>query len=188
MARDTGLQLAEHPINSTQERLTHVMAVPITTGTAPGTRAPEPPASRHPRSPAAYRLTVPNDETAPRLLRDFLAAVLQLAAPERLVEDAKVCLSEIVSNTYRHTGAEPVRLYIVVRPGRVLVAVTDSAPAALPVRRDGRPYAEHGRGLTLVQALSDRFGCRVHTRDGRPYEKTVWFVLKGGGLGSAEAS
>lgn len=139
-------------------------------------------------APAAYRLTVPNDATAPRLLRVFLAAVLQLAVPERLVEDAKVCLSEIVSNTYRHTGAEPVRLYIVVRPGRVLVAVTDSAPAALPVRRDGRPYAEHGRGLTLVQALSDRFGCRVHTRDGRPYEKTVWFVLKGGGPGSVEAS
>ncbi|MEV0847676.1 hypothetical protein AB0J21_17705 [Streptomyces sp. NPDC049954] len=67
-----------------------------------------------------------------------------------------------------------------MRRDRVLVAVTDDAPSALPARRDGQPYAEHGRGLALVRALAHRTGHRVHPRDGRPYEKTVWFVLKSG--------
>ncbi|MFE9249936.1 ATP-binding protein [Streptomyces sp. NPDC007088] len=129
--------------------------------------------------PADYRLSVPNDSAAPRLLRDFLAAVLRRAAHDDLVEDARGCLSEIVSNAYRHTGAGQVRLYIAVRRGRVLVAVTDDAPSALPARREGQPYAEHGRGPALVRALAHRTGCRVHSRDGRPYEKTVWFVLEG---------
>lgn len=132
---------------------------------------------------SGYRLTVPSDATASRLLRDFLVTLLHLHRRSGLVDDARLCLSEVVTNVYRHTDSPEVRLNVVLRADRLIVRVTDDRPCVLPTEI-GPPDAEHGRGLTLVRALANRSGSWVRIRDGRPAQKIVWFVLRGGEPGS----
>ena len=51
-----------------------------------------------------------------------------------------------------------------------------------PVRRDATPDAEHGRGLTIVEALSDKWGFYhpdPHPGDDqRPGGKVTWALMR----------
>ncbi|GGR13620.1 hypothetical protein GCM10010497_14730 [Streptomyces cinereoruber] len=81
--------------------------------------------------------------------------------------------AELASNAVRH-GSLPgrdFRLTLLLLPGRFRVEVTDTRPERLPPTGVTQPADEtSGRGLLLVQAYADRWGCTV--RDA--YTKTVW--------------
>ena len=83
---------------------------PVTQGARPMTHVTVPPphASCLPPRGELYRLIVPNSRTAPRIVRDFVAVVLWAADHDRLVDDARLCVSEVVSNAYRHTRSARV--------------------------------------------------------------------------------
>ncbi|MFF4018893.1 ATP-binding protein [Streptomyces sp. NPDC001843] len=65
----------------------------------------------------------------------------------------------------------PFRLALLLLPRSFRIEVTDTRPERLP-SRTAPPSADEtsGRGLLLVQAYADRWGCDI--RDA--YTKTVW--------------
>lgn len=90
--------------------------------------------------------------------------------PAEVADRAVLVLDELVTNAITH-GAPPVRLSIRQNDARLVIQVSDGS---LHLPRQSWPDHdyEHGRGLRLVSALSDRWGDRS-----RPLGKLVWAEL-----------
>lgn len=90
------------------------------------------------------------------------------------VNDAILCLSELVTNAVLHTDAG-CEVRLVLDHGVLTTTVRDSGstvvvdPSNIPVD----PLAIHGRGLQLVNAFSTRWGSQLDAEG-----MTVWFVLE----------
>lgn len=125
-----------------------------------------------------YRLTLPNTASAPRLARDFVTSLLEVSRHLWLVDDARICVTELVTNAHRHTGTPRIRIHAAVNRKRVTVTVADEGSplaGALGALRAG-PEEEHGRGLALVGNLALAWG--VHGGGPRHTgRKAVWFTL-----------
>ncbi|MEV5686664.1 ATP-binding protein [Streptomyces sp. NPDC052164] len=137
--------------------------------------APPPPTPYLPQRGERYRLIAPNTPTAPRIARDFVGAVLRTTAHRELADDARLCVSEVVSNAHCHTRSVRIRVDVTVNRRQVMVYVTDDEPGPLP-KPGTDPHAERGRGLLIVDSLAGRWGTTTHG-GGAPHAKTVWFVL-----------
>lgn len=90
---------------------------------------------------------------------------------EDVEEVATLLTSELVTNAVVHT-ASAVALRMQFDPPTLLTEVHDTAPS-LPEPLAVTPWSSHGRGLSLIEALSRRWGTRK-TRLG----KVVWFELE----------
>ncbi|WP_405899295.1 ATP-binding protein [Streptomyces sp. NBC_00727] len=142
---------------------------------------PSLPVPNLPQRGERYWLVAPNTPTAPRIARDFVGTLLRATEHPGLVDDARLCVSEVVSNAHRHTGSARIRVDVTVNRRQVMVYVTDDEPDRLP-KPGAAPHAESGRGLLIVESLTDRWG--TTTRGGRVgHGKTVWFVLVEPGRG-----
>lgn len=110
------------------------------------------------------------DPRAARAAREFIAR--HVSEPELTdVRDTAVLLvSEVVTNALRHTDGS-VELALWRFPDRVRVEVSDEISRS-PVTSRGALLDESGRGVPLMDALSDRWGISPHG-DG----KVVWFEL-----------
>ena len=89
-----------------------------------------------------------------------------------LLRDAQLLISEVVTNSVRHSGSDaPIRLRVWARPAGVKVEIADGG-SGFDADPDGRgPNDEGGRGLVIVDALADRWGVS-HDDYAR-----VWFEL-----------
>ncbi|MFF2850282.1 ATP-binding protein [Streptomyces sp. NPDC058001] len=90
----------------------------------------------------------------------------------KMTEDAVLLVSELVGNAVRHTGARVFGLRMLRRRGWIRVEVRDPSrglPCLMPVHE----LDISGRGLTLVDKLSDRWGV-----DLLPRGKTTWFEMR----------
>ncbi|MEU5400704.1 ATP-binding protein [Streptomyces sp. NPDC005963] len=118
---------------------------------------------------------IPNTPVASRHAREWLTGPLRASHPV-IADDVLLCLSEAVANAHRHTTSSMIRVDSLIIEASVLVQVHDDRPGGLPAPADPRADAEHGRGLTLIEACSDAWG--VVPRGGpRSRGKTVWFVV-----------
>ncbi|MCF6521975.1 ATP-binding SpoIIE family protein phosphatase [Streptomyces sp. JJ36] len=88
---------------------------------------------------------------------------------DMLADTAELLVSELVTNALRH-GQGEIRLRLLL--DRTLVCEVWDAGLVQPRRRRARATDEGGRGLQLVQLLSDGWGSRR-----TPHGKTVWFEL-----------
>jgi anti-sigma regulatory factor (Ser/Thr protein kinase) len=90
-----------------------------------------------------------------------------------LAQSTELLVSELVTNAItasRSAGSDrPVRLWLLSDAAQVLIVVWDASPH-LPARADASPEAEAGRGLLLVEMISDQWG----TCATPPCGKTVW--------------
>jgi len=115
---------------------------------------------------------------ARRLLAADTAAA-GVADPERA--DALVVVSELVANALRHARSldgDVVRLMWRVLPEEVEVAVADGGSSTSP-RVDRPPFAAlSGRGLGIVDALSETWGVEGVGTD----YQLVWAVVRRGTL------
>jgi anti-sigma regulatory factor (Ser/Thr protein kinase) len=105
--------------------------------------------------------------------RKLTVAVLRQWNVGSLAEVGELLVSELVGNAVRHTGARTFGLRMGRRRGWVRVEVRDPSralPCLVPIVRD---LDESGRGLFLVDRLSDRWGV-----DLLPRGKTTWFELR----------
>ncbi|MFJ2214499.1 ATP-binding protein [Streptomyces sp. NPDC101062] len=87
-------------------------------------------------------------------------------------EYAVLLVSELVGNAVRHTGARVFGLRMLRRRGWIRIEVRDPSrglPCLMPVR----DLDTSGRGLFLVDRLSDRWGV-----DLLPRGKTTWFEMR----------
>ncbi len=104
---------------------------------------------------------------ARRATREVLAA--WGFADEDHIYDVQLVATELVSNAVRH-GADLVHLELIANGDHLVVAVRDGSEV-LP-DRDAGPYDESGRGLLIIEALTERWG--VEDVDGG---KRVWAVV-----------
>jgi anti-sigma regulatory factor (Ser/Thr protein kinase) len=89
-----------------------------------------------------------------------------------LVETLRLLLTELVSNSVKHAGADTLTIKIVVGRAAVLTEVTDEGPGFDPART-GTPRADQtGWGLFLVERLARRWGVATDAQATR-----VWFEL-----------
>jgi anti-sigma regulatory factor (Ser/Thr protein kinase) len=86
-------------------------------------------------------------------------------------ETAELCTSELATNAVIHARS-PVLLVVSLQPDGVRVEVEDESPGPVAAGSlDGE--GESGRGLALVDALSDFWGVDEHK-----VGKSVWFELR----------
>ncbi|MEU3173129.1 ATP-binding protein [Streptomyces sp. NPDC007000] len=93
-----------------------------------------------------------------------------------LVDTVQLCVSELVSNVLTHVGiGTPGSLVVSMNGACLRIEVHDPDTRALPAVVVAEADAEGGRGMTLVDGLTDRWG--VHLHDGH---KVTWCELATG--------
>ncbi|TDC48588.1 ATP-binding protein [Actinomadura sp. KC345] len=103
---------------------------------------------------------------ARRAVRERAAKVV---ADEMLLDDIELMAAEGVANAVLH-GTGIVTVSVATDGRRIRVDVTDDGPA-----QDGphdEPRLDHGRGLTVIDALADEWGL-----DQSPRRTRLWFVI-----------
>ncbi|MCB5908328.1 ATP-binding protein [Streptomyces pinistramenti] len=102
------------------------------------------------------RFVVPNSNLAPKIMRDLVKALLVATGHPALVDDARVCVSEVITNVHLHTHTTLVYLDVtLLHPEGVLFAAwgDDSwSPRFVPTWLNFRGDEERGRGLLLVRS------------------------------------
>jgi anti-sigma regulatory factor (Ser/Thr protein kinase) len=98
----------------------------------------------------------------------------------RVAESAELAASELTTNAVMAsrvwTRTAAVRLWLASDRAQVLIIVWDASPQP-PVRVDASGGAENGRGLMLVEAISEEWGwCFRDDIEG----KFVWAMLQAG--------
>ncbi|MFD1543702.1 ATP-binding protein [Nonomuraea guangzhouensis] len=118
----------------------------------------------------ALHWDLPDDPVIIGQARDLVRDTLTSWNLHDLIDDITLVISELVTNALIH-GAPPIRLCLDLTPEAVTGHVYDQGagrPRCLTVRHD----SEHGRGMSIVAALTDEWR----------YEpapcgtgKTIWF-------------
>lgn len=120
------------------------------------------------------------DDSVPIARRQSRQAVLDWGFGRDFAAVVELVASELVTNAVLASQAldtdppPPVYAWLRADDGQVTVAVWDASPE-LPVREADVPVdAEGGRGLALVEAMSERWGCTTTPHTGG---KSVWCVV-----------
>jgi anti-sigma regulatory factor (Ser/Thr protein kinase) len=117
------------------------------------------------------RMLLPKDETAPRAARLYAKDwATNRVIPHETVSDLLLVVSELATNAVCH-GSPPFELTLLYREGVISGAVSDGSLEK--PRRVANPDERGGRGLTLVEACTTRWGTAVHDNG-----KEVWFDIE----------
>jgi anti-sigma regulatory factor (Ser/Thr protein kinase) len=100
--------------------------------------------------------------------------------PDPVVRDLVLITSELVTNAVVH-GGSPVELRLERTGSRVVVLVEDDAVGRLPQAQRPSDDDEHGRGLHIVEALSDEWGMRETDRGKCVWSARAWRPAVEGG-------
>jgi hypothetical protein len=133
-------------------------------------------------SPAAIACPLTRGSQSARAARRLTRNTLRDWGLGRLTDDAEAIVGEFVANALTHAadlaaegrriGPDNLGLRLVRRTGEVICAVLDPSDAA-PVLRAPGSVEESGRGLQMVDALSDVWGWSPVAGRG----KAVWAIL-----------
>ena len=127
------------------------------------------PASTSPGTlPRVATRTLGPDTGSVRAARDFTIVTLQRWGIAERSQDIAIVVSELLTNALRHAMlgsgdsrpsrlTRPIRLGLLQPGSCVLCAVADPSRAA-PVPQTRGSFAETGRGLQIIRALSDQWG------------------------------
>ncbi|MER5555687.1 ATP-binding protein [Streptomyces sp. NPDC002793] len=148
--------------------------------TSANTTAPS--VSPHRQDGESYRLSLPNTARSAGIARRFVTSLLTGTPHDAVVDDACLCVSEVVANAHRHTRSALIRVHVTVSRDQVTVSVADDKLQTVPATSgtndasDNGGVQECGWGLFLLDELalawgSDVCGCCT------PSHKAVWFTL-----------
>ncbi|MEU1347618.1 ATP-binding protein [Streptomyces sp. NPDC005775] len=131
--------------------------------TTPRTEAEEP----------VYRADFAMGEHSARHLRRILRLYLNGWGMAEVADAAELALTELIANVVRHVPGRRCQTFVFRLPGGegVRVEVADACPL-LPLMVDGDVLDEGGRGLLLVEAVTDKWGVEARPDGGG---KAVWF-------------
>lgn len=96
-------------------------------------------------------------------------------------DDAELVVSELLGNAVRH-AASRVAVSLDAHEDQVTVSVTDGS-AEVPQPRALSHFAENGRGVAIIDALSDGWGV-----ERQPRGKRVWARLRPPGASAGDAA
>ncbi|MFD4377716.1 ATP-binding protein [Streptomyces sp. NPDC058486] len=102
-------------------------------------------------------------------MRRILHMFLMRWGLDQMSDSAELALTELVANVVRHVPGRRCSVLFLREPHGLRVEVADGVPGSLHAKVPA-PTAEGGRGLVLVEGVTDRWGVEER-RDG----KTVWF-------------
>ncbi|MFG2192744.1 ATP-binding protein [Streptomyces sp. NPDC048639] len=125
-------------------------------------------------NPAVEEVRLPSRPESAATARRLAQTVVlrQWGLSVQMAEHAILLVSELVGNAVRHTGARTFGLRMLRRRGWIRIEVRDPSrglPCLMPVHE----LDTSGRGLFLVDKLSDRWGV-----DLLPRGKTTWFEMR----------
>jgi anti-sigma regulatory factor (Ser/Thr protein kinase) len=123
-----------------------------------------------------WRAVLEGGSSAPRRARHEIAEHLNGELGSERTEDAVLLAGELVTNSVLHaaTGAaHEIVLELIIGADEVRVVVTDGGSLTLPMIQPMDSTRPGGRGLFLVDTLSDRWGMM---REGT-HETQVWFEM-----------
>ncbi|MFE5771389.1 ATP-binding protein [Streptomyces sp. NPDC056485] len=111
------------------------------------------------RIEASFERTGQLDQDAHRVgqARRIARAWLHLWGAADLVDPAVSALSEVVTNAFVHGQGETVTVRLTLTDVRLLIEVSGGGPWA-PKRHSREPLEESGRGLWIVDSISDCWG------------------------------
>ncbi|MFJ8333362.1 ATP-binding protein [Streptomyces sp. NPDC094437] len=142
--------------------------IPPTPTPTPPTPTPVPPLAE--LASRTYTVLLSPTPRGARLARLLTSA--QLRSWELPFENAAHVVGELAANAATHGRVQgrDFRLTLYVIDDALRIEVTDTQGARLPHPQHPLPTATSGRGLLLVEALSNRWG----VTEGPPPRKTVW--------------
>ncbi|TDC72247.1 histidine kinase [Micromonospora sp. KC606] len=115
---------------------------------------------------------MPAEPTAPSRVRHWMTAQLtDWQVPEAVIGAAVLCTSELTTNALLHAGTA-ARVVIDLSAERLLVSVADSGTRGTVTRAQTDTLSSRGRGLGLIEQLSDAWGTDPTVRG-----STVWFEI-----------
>ncbi|WP_342669674.1 ATP-binding protein [Streptomyces vietnamensis] len=88
---------------------------------------------------------------------------------DQLSDSATLALTELVANVVRHVPGRRCSVLLLREPYGLRVEVADAVAGTL-IAKAADPLDESGRGLALVEAVTERWGV-----DEKGDGKTVWF-------------
>jgi len=117
-------------------------------------------------------MLVPAEATGPSRVRQWMAARLrEWSVPEPVISAAILCTSELTTNALLHAGT-PAHVHIDLSAERLLVSVADTGTRGSVTPTKAEKMASRGRGLGLIEELSDAWGTDPSVRGA-----TVWFEM-----------
>ncbi|MFI5862379.1 ATP-binding protein [Streptomyces sp. NPDC051546] len=119
---------------------------------------------------AIYRMGFTVGDHSARHMRRILRMFLVRWGLDALTDAAELALTELVSNVVRHVPDRGCVVLILRQPQGLRVEVSDGCPAPPRPAPDSGELDAGGRGLLLVEAVTDRWGT-----DPDLTGKTVWF-------------
>ena len=115
-------------------------------------------------------------EMSPQSVRQarnfFRSSVDRLGVSAEVRDAGSLAVSEIVTNAILY-GAGPIELRTMLDHSSIRVEVSDRG-AEMPVATTAAPDRTGGRGLGIIDAVAQAWGCDRHRNDAG---KTVWFTL-----------
>lgn len=105
------------------------------------------------------QLRLPKDTRAPLLARAFVRNGLCARHSRETRDEVELLVSELVTNAVVHGGSLVTMDLECEAPEGIVVSVADNSPAR-PVPRTPDLMAEGGRGMELVELISDAWGVR----------------------------
>jgi anti-sigma regulatory factor (Ser/Thr protein kinase) len=128
-------------------------------------------------------LVLPLTAASPGAARAFARASGCTEHAAEILDDALLLISEVVTNAVRY-GEPPLLVALECEDGGLRVRVRDGA-ASVPTPRVAAPDDESGRGLDLVEQLSDAWGVEPVV-DEHGGGKVVWFELRTPDAGTSD--
>ena len=124
-------------------------------------------------------LDIPRDPAAPAVARRMVDDFDGTVVDARCADQARLLLSEVVSNAVRHGDGETIRVLLdAVQGGELRCEVVDEGHGFVPKARDKPSMEVGGWGLHMVETLSRRWG----VREGSTH---VWFELPAAPAGAS---
>jgi serine phosphatase RsbU (regulator of sigma subunit)/anti-sigma regulatory factor (Ser/Thr protein kinase) len=117
-------------------------------------------------------MLVPAEPTGPSRVRQWMTTRLRdWSVPEPVLGAAILCTSELTTNALLHAGT-PAHVSIDLNAERLLVSVADTGTRGSVARARTDALSSRGRGLGLIEELSDTWGTDPTVRG-----STVWFEM-----------
>jgi serine phosphatase RsbU (regulator of sigma subunit)/anti-sigma regulatory factor (Ser/Thr protein kinase) len=117
-------------------------------------------------------MLVPAEPTGPSRVRAWMTTRLRdWSVPETVIGAAILCTSELTTNALLHAGT-PAQVHVDLSAERLLVSVADTGTRGTVIRARTDALSSRGRGLGLIEELSDTWGTDPTVRGA-----TVWFEM-----------
>jgi anti-sigma regulatory factor (Ser/Thr protein kinase) len=139
------------------------------------------PAGQAPARPPRAFLDLGAVLTAPGCARAWTREILWEWRAAELAHTAELVASELVTNSVTHSagpGGTVIRLILTLDQGELAILVRDDHPG-VPMAGQPGEDDEGGRGLLIVEQLSDR--CGWYSLQGAEPAKVTWAVISGRG-------